>query len=133
MSEIFLQVASPDGRYVCIIEDNGVVAYAYLMQDKKILSDLWLYNQAATPEFPEWKNRTSPPFLNSAEYVDEHRMSAPIMTSSQVRVDWHFDQARELVGIEIWLHGIHYGRLTLTSKPGATLAAKKDGPLAKRF
>jgi len=113
---------------MCVIEDDGVVAYAYLLVDRKIVSDLWLYNQATTPRELPWQHGGKPPCLNPAEFVDIKRMSAPLDSTDFITVTWRGEN--EVIGVEIELRGIRYGSMSVAAKPGMTIAAKRDGPLA---
>lgn len=126
---LFVQLSSPDRRCTCIIEDDGVVAYAYLLIEGKIVSDLWLYNHAATPKEWPWRQGCRPPFLNPAEFVDADRMSAPLASSDLIAITWHSEE--QGMGVSIAFRGIPYGRMSAGNKPGATIAAKRDGPLAR--
>ncbi|WP_374951629.1 hypothetical protein [Mucilaginibacter sp.] len=45
------------------IEDDGRVAYAYLMQGNDEVADVWLYNLAAAPVASFW-NEADKPFVN---------------------------------------------------------------------
>ena len=53
---ILLQFRSPDPRYSVVIEDDGRVAYAYLLHDDEIVGDVWLYNHGPAPAEPEWRS-----------------------------------------------------------------------------
>ena len=43
---IFTTSTSDDPHYSAVFEDDGEVAYGYMVIDKKIVSDVWLYNAA---------------------------------------------------------------------------------------
>jgi len=49
--------------YSAIFEDDGKVAYAYRLDNGKIVADVWLYNRAVAPEAPEWRDRSKAPFF----------------------------------------------------------------------
>src|ERR687898_201513 len=57
--------------YSAVFEDDGKVAYAYLLDDGRIVADVWLYNRAAAPEAPEWRDRSKAPFLNPRGFTSE--------------------------------------------------------------
>jgi len=66
--ELLLRLDSPDGRLSVMLEDDGRVAYAYLLQDGKVVGDVWLYNVVETPERVDWKDRSQMPFLNPKRF-----------------------------------------------------------------
>lgn len=52
-----------------IVEDDGKVAYAYLLKGNDIISDVWLYNQQRTPDTIDWTNKVDMLFLNPKNYI----------------------------------------------------------------
>lgn len=131
MSIFFHQLNCGDNLHRCIIEDNGSVAYAYLIREKRIVGDIWLYNQATTPENPEWQDRSKMPFLNPKAYVDFDSMQPPLCSTDEVDAKWEFDEGGLFVRVGLYLRGKLYGLLVPMAKPGWCVAARKDGPLAK--
>lgn len=70
MTEFYKQFfCKTNQSYSLIIEDDGRVAYAYLLLNEEIIGDLWLYNQEETPSFSDWSNPDNMPFLNSQQFV----------------------------------------------------------------
>lgn len=53
---ILLSFDSPDRHWRVVIEDDHRVAYAYLLEDGKIVGDVY---QARNPAGPAWRNRTA--------------------------------------------------------------------------
>ena len=45
-NELVLRYDEPDGGRSVVLEDDGRVAYAYLLEKDTIVSDVWLYNVA---------------------------------------------------------------------------------------
>jgi len=131
MTTIFVQVKCEDGRHSCVVEDNGRVAYAYLLQERKVVGDLWLYNQAATPDDPEWKTPSPMPFLNAMAYVNFDSMQKPLVSQDEIRVDWELGDNADAIEVRLFLRRTLYGILKPNAKPGWTIAALKDGPLAR--
>lgn len=131
MSTFFTRFDCSDGQHACIIEDNGRVAYAYLLCRDEVVGDLWLYNQASTPSTPEWNDRSKMPFLNAKEYVDVIRMAHPIMSTEEIAIHWIDSASALAVELSLSLRGQLYGILASGMKPGWTIAASMDGPLAK--
>jgi hypothetical protein len=130
MSTFFHRFTCPTCGHTCVIEDDGRVAYAYLTLGKQILADLWLYNQAPTPATPEWKDRSKAPFLNPAPYVAAGAMSRPVTSASEIEVVCQCE-GQPIATFEVRVRGVKYGLLRPGEKPGSTVAAAKDGPLAK--
>ncbi|MEQ9168891.1 MAG: hypothetical protein RLO12_21715 [Fulvivirga sp.] len=130
MSEFYNQFfCKEDERYSLIIEDDGRVCYGYLLYKEQIVGDLWLYNQASTPEITDWSNRNQMPFLNSNEFVLNNIL--PIVESSAVSLNWElFDE--KLLNVKICVDGNEIGVLKPGARPGWSKLVKKDGPLAKK-
>lgn len=106
-----------------LAEDDGKVAYAYLLHDKNIVSDLWLYNQAPTPESPEWRDRARMPFLNPRNFVIEEKMASPITENDIIKIETKLNEDGELE-VELYITGNLYGLLKAGAKPGWNIAAE---------
>jgi hypothetical protein len=132
MTTFYTTIRCHDDVHACVIEDNGHVAYAYLLAEGSIISDLWLYNQGPTPHEPEWRDGTKMPFLNSSAYVDASRMATPLHSETDLAVSWNYSGAR-LASVTLHLYGHLYGQLIPFANPGLCVAALKDGPLAKKL
>ena len=112
-----------------VVEDNGRVAYAYLLVRQEIVSDVWLYNVAPTPRIPPWaseEGRENMPFLNPEPYVLEER-GIGRAKAGNVLCRW----GQNAVDIEI--DGIWAARLQQGVRPGWSYLAGRDGPLALRL
>ena len=133
MSTLIHQLNCDDGAHSCVLEDNGRVAYAYLIREGKVIGDLWLYNQAETPVEPEWRDRTKTPFLNPAAFVDATAMAQPLQSGEDSAIEWEIGADGWATSAKLYLYGQLYGILSPQAKPGWCVAALKDGPLAKRF
>jgi hypothetical protein len=128
--DIFRVFTSNDRNRSVVIEDNGRVAYAYLLDhDKQICSDVWLYNRRPTPIEPEWHDREGAPYANPAPFVDDREIFALPRSGDDFSVEWKREDSSYLARVHI--------RTTLAAvladghKPGWSVLAKKDGPLAK--
>jgi hypothetical protein len=120
-----------DGLHRCVVEDNGRVAYAYLIREGKMIGDLWLYNQAETPIEPEWRDRTKMPFLNPIAFVDTSTMAQPLQSEDDLEAEWEVGADGVATRVRLYLYGCLYGVLAPAAKPGWSVAVVKDGPLAK--
>lgn len=118
---------APSSDLQLIVEDNGKVAYAYLLREKRIVGDVWLYNQAPTPDEPEWKDRGQMPFLNSSRYCTQPGDFKPLKSLDDISVDWLQD------GAAIKIRGALFATVAVGQKPGSSKFAAHDGPLARVF
>jgi len=116
------------GGHAAVFEDDGKVAYAYLLEEGRIVADVWLYNRAAAPETPEWRDPTAAPFANPRGFAsDEH--FAPVADESEVEFSWS-DGPDEQTVLRVIIRGEYHARLVPGSKPGWCRLAIKNGPLA---
>jgi hypothetical protein len=97
--------------------------------DKQICGDVWLYNRCPTPIEPEWHDREGAPYPNPACLADDREIFALPQAADDFSVEWK----RKEGSYFSWI----YIRATLAAiladghKPGWSVLAKKDGPLAK--
>lgn len=119
-----------DTRYQVVVEDNGRVGYAYLVDaaSKRPLGDVWLYNRDPAGETPEWKlpdARSRMPFLNPKELC---ALQGPPADDVAPAVRWGADErgvvAEVRLGKEIVAH------VWAGAKPGKCSNALKAGPVA---
>jgi hypothetical protein len=114
--------------YSAVFEDDGKVAYAYLLEDGRIVADVWLYNRAAAPEAPEWRDRSKAPFLNPRGFTSEVPFLPPA-NESEVEFCWSRD-AQGQITLHVLIRGQLHATLAPGTKPGWCKLAAKDGPLA---
>ena len=114
-----------------IIEDDGNVAYAYLLKDNDVIGDVWLYNQAITPAHTIW-DKDNMPFLNSLDYLDISKMISPILSIDEVYVLWTFPNDIN-IGAKIFIRDKLIAQLGQDDFPGWSTSVIKDGPLAKKL
>jgi hypothetical protein len=112
-----------------VFDDDGRVAYAYLLKQDEIVSDVWLYNHCSAPKVPEWSDRSKAPFANPEEFAKNDRFR-PVRAADDVALVWVRNK-RELAAVEVWVRGELHARLVSGVKPGWCRLALKDGPLAK--
>lgn len=124
---IFLDGPTP---WRVVVEDDGRVAWAYLLQGDRVASAVWLYNVAPAPETlapppgasggprlnPRGHCRTPPP----ERIVDERRVTAR----------WEVE-AGEVRSASVLHAGAPLARLAPGARPGWSAGAAKDGPLAR--
>lgn len=111
-----------------VFEDDGRVAYAYLLYEDEIVADVWLYNSAATPERPEWRDPSKAPFMNPLGFTSNEQFP-PVTDETEVAFSW----SREATGqttLRVFIRGDYHALLVPGSKPGWCKLAAKNGPLA---
>jgi hypothetical protein len=122
--------ASPFDESAVIIEDDGKVAYAYMFdRDGAICGDVWLYNRCPTPIDPEWHDPANLPFANSASFVNESSRFLLPDSARDFSVVW--EEAGGPLIARVLLSGACFARLEAGAKPGWSILAAKDGPLAQ--
>lgn len=124
LNEVLLKYLEPDGTREVVIEDDGRVAYAYLLSGGKIVSDVWLYNVEENPQKVDWKDHSQMPFLNPDKYCLGEK-SDRLYRDSQVTCIWSND------GVVIAVDKILCARMESGIKPGWSRQACLEGPLAK--
>lgn len=118
-----------DCPYSVVIEDDGRVAYGYLLQDDKIVSDVWLYNCDEARTQSDWNNSAQLPFVNAPDYVDA-KLQIRFHDESAIRVQWHSHSGGE-PHVAIYYDETLVAKIYPSFRPGRCRAAAKDGPLAK--
>jgi hypothetical protein len=128
----FWEAVDDQSGFTARIEDDGSVAYAYLVdEDDNIVSDVWLYNCGSPPETPEWQlpdARSLMPFRNSKAYVKDIAFQ-PISDEDVVSCRFIRDGDR-LQSVEIFLRGELHARLAPGRKPGECVLAAIANPIA---
>lgn len=116
--------------YSVMFYDDGRVAYAYLLDPcERIVGDVWLYNRCESPLQPEWENKDNKmPFANPASYSKDHTSFSVVSNASEVSVGW--DDGK-VIRASIFIRGNLSAILSSESKPGWSVMAKRNGPLAK--
>jgi hypothetical protein len=114
----------PQGKRAVVLEDDGRVAYAYLLQDEVLVSDVWLYNAEPTPERVDWKDRSAMPFLNPRAFcVDE--LTPRLREDAVIYCRWLPN------AVEVVIDDMLFARLEPGAKPGWSKLAARSGPLAR--
>ncbi|MEQ5777161.1 hypothetical protein J4E05_16685 [Thalassospira sp. NFXS8] len=121
---------NPDSGYSVVFDDDGRVAYAYLLNESEaIVSDVWLYNCCASPSEPEWKDPEKMPFANPVGFVKANEDFSPVKDISEIRVQWGSSEGA--VKANVFIHDELFAILVDGEKPGWSILATKNGPLAK--
>ncbi|WP_341832464.1 hypothetical protein AACH28_05600 [Sphingobacterium thalpophilum] len=128
MGSLTKYVSTDRPEFAVLIEDDDKVCYAYLLNEERIVGDIWLYNSVPTPRESEWHKKENLPFLNPAKFVKENLQ--PFDAISPVVVTWDF--GKETVA-NIFLASRLIAKLTVGSFPGWSSLVTKDGPLAQKM
>lgn len=129
MSVFYSEFSCPDSPdYTLVVEDDGRVAYGYLLHENTIIGDVWLYNQHASPANTDWQDVENMPFLNPEKDVKENIPA--ILAINQVEVIWSLS-ASELSKAEIFIRGRLVAIISPGAKPGWSALVKADNPLAR--
>jgi hypothetical protein len=123
------QIFSENCKRSVLIEDNGRVGYAYLLDaDGQICGDVWLYNRCRAPTEPELVDREKAPFANPAPYVNTDEFSLPT-SASEFSIEWERQGDHCIASVFLRLKLI--AKLGDGTKPGWAALAGRDGLLAK--
>ncbi len=119
-----------DNSYSIIIEDDGRVAYAYLLKDEDIIADVWLYNHELAPAVANWEE-SDVPFINATIFIKAEAYANPIQNENELDFKWAL--ANEIIVVSIYINGILIACLKPGDFPGFSTMVVKDGPLAKVY
>lgn len=123
--EVLLSFDDPEGHRSVVLEDDGTVAYAYLLDGGAVVGDVWLYNVGEDPININWQNQSSAiPFCNPKKYCTAEVLPR-LQPDSEVACAWFAN------GVRISIMGLLWAQLEPGSKPGWSRKARIAGPLAK--
>lgn len=122
--ETLLRFDEPNGHLSVVLEDDGKVAYAYLLEGDSVVGDVWLYNVGEAPDAVNWRDKSAMPFCNPAKYCTGEKLPR-LREDSEVACQWSNQ------GVTVSVSGLVWARLDKGAKPGWSRAAGRDGPLAK--
>lgn len=121
-----------DDYYSVVIEDDGRVAYAYLMEGEDSIGDVWLYNQQEAPKDSNW-DKQQLPYLNPEEYLNKDARVLPIKDKSEVYFEWNESLSDGSIEVSIYIRDKFTAQIITGSKPGWSTLVVKDGPLAQVY
>lgn len=119
-----MRIDGADGRSVGI-EDDGKVAYAYLLHGERIVGDVWLYNVAETPESVSFRDPALMPFLNPRAFCRDDVELARLGPESNLRCKWTPSH------VDLFVDDDWIARLRDGARPGWSKLASRIGPLAR--
>jgi len=130
MSQFLTQISCEfDEAYSLLIEDDGRVAYAYLLEYGDVIGDVWLYNQASAPADSNWFDQQTP-YLNPAEYLTKDAAIKHINNENEIRCEWLASADDGSIEVGIYIRDKFIAQVSSGSKPGWSILVMKDGPLA---
>jgi hypothetical protein len=112
------------GEWGVVIENDGRVAYAYLLRYEEIVSEVWLFNAVIADERPEWDRdgaRSLLPFLNPPSMGRVISSPPAIGDSLNWRVDW--DGLSNCGPVRIAIEGELWAELEPGVVPGSSRLA----------
>lgn len=129
-----IKFAHQKSDHSVVFDDDGKVAYAYLLKGSDLIADVWLYNHGQPPVKPEWEDGSEGmPFRNPAAFVVAQPF-IPVETPNEIEVRWLVSsQQPDAICADIYIRGKLHARLRPCDKPGMCVLAIKDGPIAKVF
>lgn len=117
-----------------IVDETTRVCYAYLLHGGELTADVWLYNRSPADSTPEWTRpdaRSRMPFLNPPGFG---RQDAPaIVDASQLECRWLDSAGGNAIGAALYVQSQLWARVRVGDRPGESIHAIKDGPLARRL
>lgn len=125
----FSEFTAPDLKHKLIIDDTGTVAYAYLIKDEKIISEVWLYN-SAPPLYDNWKGLTAADFPIQNLQPNILKNIAPIENEFDVAVEWAAED--DYTSASIFIRNEPIATIFSTERPGYNYLALHDSPIAKK-
>ncbi|MEJ7735560.1 MAG: hypothetical protein WKG00_41035 [Polyangiaceae bacterium] len=117
-----LRFLEAGGNRSVVLEDNGRVAYAYLLVRDEPVADVWLYNVHEAPN--AMGSGEDYPFLNPRAFC---RDEAPHRFGQRSNVRCHWDAQ----GVTVSIDGVVMARLERDARPGWSRHATQPGPLAR--
>ena len=109
------------------IEDDGQVAYAYLLRREKIISFVWLYNRL--PPSDDFEVRLpSRPVLNPLPFLKEGSL---VMHPDPSDFSAIWLKRKKEVQAAIYISGKLHAILSDDSSPGWSVLVQLDGPVAR--
>jgi len=126
-NEIFIQSASPDNNYICIIESDDKTVWMYLhdANDKCLIADSPVCSKIELMELKkfkeQYKGKGAPPLVQEystdcavAQDINEHRLD----------ILWHVDSKSVIAALD----DNPFSMIVVGEKKGYSKALKVNGP-----
>ncbi len=119
-----------DSKYSIIIEANGIVLYAYLLEEEEIVSDVWLYNFNQVPRKTKWDSVDDLPFENISHLIKPLSEQVVFRQFHEDDIKWVFKNSL-LDRVEIIKDEIIFCQMQPNKAPGYSCNALQSGALAR--
>lgn len=110
-------------------EDNGRVAYLYLLEEERIIGEVWVYNRAPAHSGPNCDDLVKGLPVNPDGYASTEPFP-PIESLNDLQFWWSGDAEHE-AKLTLALRGEVLAVLVPGARPGWSRQAIRDGPLAR--
>lgn len=114
--------------YAVVVEDDGRVAYAYLLRDKEFVTHAWLFNSAPESQMAE-RDAFAPPYNPESNIKEDMPGMASIQDSSEVSIQWSLESP---VTASVFIRDIKYAILVEGVKPSYSIFIKEDNRCGKQ-
>jgi hypothetical protein len=124
---VFVEAKMFGQDFSAVFDDNGKVAYAFLLYQEQIVTDVWLYNVAPTPE--EF-GHDQPPHLNIKGYAKDETYPR-IEREDEIEFRFITPNGLRSLCVELYLRGELFAKLVPDQVPGWSKMAAEDSDLAR--
>ena len=120
--------AHQENKYSLIIEDNGKVAYAYLLENGDIISEVWLYNNGESL-YDNWDSISEDdlPIQNLPIFIEHFTL--PIKEDSDVNLKWIVEDS--FVRVFVFIRQELIAILSSNEEIGSSTSISVDTPIAR--
>jgi len=118
-------LAIPEGSRAVVLEDDGVVGWAYLHDSGSVVSDVWLYNVGEDPDEVEVRGSSDLPPQNPRAFCSARRL--PRLTREMaIRCSWFSGGV-----VRVFVDGRLWAELRVGCKPGWSVGAAQANQVAR--
>lgn len=127
--DLIIESDAGDGLTAAVFEDDGRVAYCYILEDGQIKSDVWIYNRENSPDDADIRHQdASTPPMNPRKYA----LAAERLPerTDDVSIEWRIAKGMKPTAV-VRVFGLTMAQVSAEAKPGYARLARIEGPLAK--
>jgi hypothetical protein len=125
---LIIQSNAGDNITKAVFEDDGNVAYCYIIENGEIASDVWVYNRREAPITNPWNDYSDPPYLNPEKYAIKANKLPE--SRSDVTIEWVNEPGKKPIAL-VKVFDEVLARISSDVKPGYARLAHTEGPLAR--
>jgi hypothetical protein len=132
MTEFFNQYFyEKDNKYSVIIEDNGLVSYAYLLFNDEVIGDVWINNKTNdSSKQVDFTDVSQMPFMNPIENISNIYMNISINYNN---IGLHWRLSSNKIKVLIFLESEIIVALEDGAKPGWSNIVINNSPVANKL